>query len=65
MIYKFLIKIILPQSNYGSFLDNEAAEPDYNTIDKHIADLLKDLFQSGKSTDETIWNLCEPIANGG
>jgi len=46
MIYKFLLKIILTQTNYGAFLDDEAAEPDYDAIDKQIAGLLKDLFKS-------------------
>jgi len=29
MIYKFLIKMIIPAVNYGAFIDEEEAEEDY------------------------------------
>ena len=65
MIYKFLMKMIIPAANYGAFIDEAEAQDDYNNIDGLTAEFLQELFQSNLSIQETIHNMSEPVENGG
>jgi len=65
MIYKFLIRLVLPSLSYGCFIDETEAHEDYNTIDNQLAEFFEVLFKSNLPIQQLITNMSEPLENGG